>query len=58
MILLVIAALACLGGTTGLVLNQSIARDPARHRRLTVMGFALCAVITAIAVSAAAVTTP
>lgn len=42
MIVLVIAALALMGGTTWLALQQSIVGNPALNRRLTGLGLALC----------------
>ena len=42
MIFFVVAALALMGSTTWLAMQQSIAGNPALNRRLTVLGLALC----------------
>lgn len=42
MILLVVTVMALLGATTWLVLNQSVARNPALRRQLTAAGLGLC----------------
>lgn len=42
MIVLVVAALVLMGGTTWLALQQSISGNPALNRRLTGLGLALC----------------
>lgn len=42
MITLVVAALALMGSTTWLALQQSTAGNPASNRRLTGLGLALC----------------
>lgn len=49
MIALVVAALALVGGTTWLALNQPTARNPVRHHRLTGLGLALCLATAAAA---------
>ena len=53
MIFLLVAVLALFGGTTWLAMQQSVARDPAFHHRLTGGGLALCAVAVASALIAA-----
>ncbi|WP_433789708.1 hypothetical protein [Actinoplanes sp. CA-252034] len=58
MIALVVAALGVLGGTTWLALQQPIAHDPARNRRLTAAGLMLCLVTAVVAIAAAVVTAP
>jgi hypothetical protein len=55
MILLVIAALALLGGTTWLGLNQPAAANPALNRRLTATGLLLCLIVAVVALIAAVV---
>jgi hypothetical protein len=56
MILLVVAALALLGGTTWIGLQQPIAPDPERNLHRTVIGIRLCLLtgLTAILAAAAA----
>jgi hypothetical protein len=53
MILLVVATMALLGGTTWLALQQSIARDPVLNRQLTAVGLLLCMLTVVSAVVAA-----
>lgn len=42
MIVLVVAALVLMGGTTFLAMQQSIVGNPVLNRRLTGLGLALC----------------
>jgi hypothetical protein len=42
MIFLVVAALALMGSTTWLAMQQSIAGNPRLNHRLTTLGLALC----------------
>ena len=53
MIVLVVAALGLLGGTTWLALDQPLARDPARHHRVTGWGLLMCLGVGAAVVGAA-----
>ncbi|GAB3177886.1 hypothetical protein FHX75_11169 [Micromonospora palomenae] len=56
MISLVVAALALLGGTTWLAMNQPVARNPVLNRRLTATGLLLCLITAVITLIAAVVT--
>ncbi|MFC3991111.1 hypothetical protein [Actinoplanes siamensis] len=58
MILLVIAAMAALGGTTWLVLEQPVARDPVRNQRLSMIGLLVCLVSAMVALAAVFATAP
>ncbi|SDS52988.1 hypothetical protein [Actinoplanes derwentensis] len=53
MFVLTVGALALLGGTTWLALQESVAADPDRHHRLTATGLLLC-LLTGLAAVAAA----
>lgn len=52
MIILVVITLVLLGATTWSALQQSLARDPVRHRRLTGVGLiaSLAAIVTLVTV--------
>lgn len=56
MIILVIAALALMGTTTWLALQQSIVGNPSLNHRLTGLGLALC-LATGLAIVAAGLVT-
>ncbi|GAA2863720.1 hypothetical protein Acy02nite_72490 [Actinoplanes cyaneus] len=58
MIVLVVAAMVLLGGTTWLALEQPVASDPELNRRLTTIGLLLCGVAGAVAVAVTFVTGP
>jgi hypothetical protein len=58
MISLVVAAMAVLGGTTFLALQQSVARDRALNNRLTGIGIVLCLIVAVLALTATVVTPP
>ncbi|MDI6102729.1 hypothetical protein QLQ12_29330 [Actinoplanes sp. NEAU-A12] len=58
MILLVMAAMALLGGTAWIGLQQPMARDPALNRRLTAVGIRLCLLMAALVLAAVAVSLP
>jgi hypothetical protein len=58
MILLVVAAMSLLGGTTWLALQQSAARDHVLNRQLTAVGLLLCMLTVASAIIAATVHLP
>ncbi|BAL88343.1 hypothetical protein AMIS_31230 [Actinoplanes missouriensis 431] len=47
MILLVVVPLALVGGSTWLVLTQSVAGDPGRHQRLTRAALLACVAVAA-----------
>ncbi|MFC8617240.1 hypothetical protein ACFT9M_12585 [Micromonospora purpureochromogenes] len=56
MISLVVAALALLGGTTWLAMNQPVARNPVLNRRLTATGLLFCLITAVFTLIVAAVT--
>ena len=58
MILVFLAAMALLGGTTWLGMQQSVARDPVMNRHLTGVGLLLCMLTFFSALIAAAVNLP
>lgn len=58
MISLVVAAMALLGGTTFLALQQSIARNPALNRCLTGIGIVSCLLVAVLTLAVTAVTLP
>ncbi|GAA2915091.1 hypothetical protein Acy02nite_91610 [Actinoplanes cyaneus] len=58
MIVLVVAAMVLLGSTTWLALEQPVARDPMRNRRLTIVGLLLCGCVAVVALTLTLVTSP
>jgi hypothetical protein len=56
MIVVVVAAMAALGTTTWLAMQQSVSRDPERNRRMTALGLWACLAIATAALTATFVT--